>query len=66
MKEGQVNGTIMVGKILIRDGSRLPEALHLEREPCVAGWRVVTNFNGYELDRRSKRQDGPSSARAGT
>lgn len=44
--------TTQAGTILIRDGSLLPEALQIESEPCVPGWRLVKDLDGYGLDRK--------------
>lgn len=52
MKRDQVQDTIYMGTILIKDGTLLPEALHIEDEPCLPGWRLVQNLNGYALDRK--------------
>ncbi len=52
MKNDQVRDTIGAGAVLIKDGTFLPEALHIEDEPCVPGWRLVQNLNGYALDRK--------------
>lgn len=42
---------ITTGTILIKDYAFLPKELQLEAEPCVSGWGLVTNFDGYRLDR---------------
>lgn len=42
---------IRTGTILIKDDALLPEGLQCESEPCVAGWKVVTDFDGCGLDR---------------
>ena len=44
--------TIKTGTILIKDGTLLPESLRFESEPCVPGWRLVTDLDGYGLDRK--------------
>ncbi|SRR5712692_850458 len=44
--------TIKTGTILIREGTRLPGALRFESEPCVPGWRLVKDLDGYGLDRK--------------
>ena len=43
--------TIHAGAILINDGALLPEAVHLETEPFVRGWKLVKNFDGDKLSR---------------
>jgi hypothetical protein len=42
---------ITTGTILIKDYTFLPNELQLEAEPCVLGWGLVKNFDGYRLDR---------------
>lgn len=44
--------TITAGKILMREGTELPEATRLESEPYDAGWRLVKNLDGYGLGRQ--------------
>ncbi|MGC2704775.1 MAG: hypothetical protein WA361_09710 [Candidatus Acidiferrales bacterium] len=44
--------TIKTGTVLIKDGALLPDALQFESEPCATGWRLVTNLDGYALDRK--------------
>ena len=43
---------IKTGTVLIKEGALLPEALQIESEPCVPGWRLVKDLNGYALDRK--------------
>ncbi len=43
---------IRTGTILIKEGTLLPGALRFESEPCVPGWRLVKNLDGYGLDRK--------------
>jgi hypothetical protein len=43
---------IKTGTILMKEGTLLPEALQIESEPCVPGWRLVKNLTGYALDRK--------------
>jgi hypothetical protein len=38
------------GGILIKKGARLPQGVHIESDPCVAGWKLVRNFDGPALD----------------
>lgn len=40
------------GGIFIRSGTPLPQTLHFESEPYVAGWRSVTSLDVYGLDRQ--------------
>jgi hypothetical protein len=51
-EEGQMPDTIKTGTILIKDGTFLPDALQFESEPCATGWRLVKNFDVYELGRK--------------
>ena len=44
--------TIKTGTILIQEGTLLPEAVRLESESCVPGWRLVKDLDGYGLDRK--------------
>lgn len=46
---------IKAGTILIKQGTPLPEGLLLESEPYLDGWRVVTDFDGYRLDREIRK-----------
>ncbi len=43
---------IEAGKILVRDGTALPQTLQLESEPYMPGWRLVSSLDGYELGRK--------------
>ena len=52
MKKDQARDTIHAGTILIKDDTVLPEVLQIESEPCVPGWRLVKDLNGYALDRK--------------
>jgi hypothetical protein len=40
------------GTVLIKEGALLPKGLVFESEPCVPGWRLVKDLDGYALDRR--------------
>jgi hypothetical protein len=40
------------GRIFIREGTLLPEALQLESEPYVSGWRSIKSIDGYGLGRK--------------
>jgi hypothetical protein len=42
---------IAKGTVLIKDDAVLPKGLHFESEPCVPGWKAVTDLDGYGLDR---------------
>ena len=44
--------TITAGKILMREGTELPEAVRLESEPYAAGWRLIKNLGGDGLSRK--------------
>jgi hypothetical protein len=52
MEKDQLRDTIRAGTVLIKDGTLLPETLRIESEPCVPGWRLVKDLNGYALDRK--------------
>jgi hypothetical protein len=43
---------IKTGTVLIKEGALLPEGMDFESEPCVPGWRLVKDLNGYALDRK--------------
>jgi hypothetical protein len=44
--------TIKPGTILIKEGTRLPETLRCESEPCVPGWQLVKGLDGCGFDRK--------------
>lgn len=44
--------TIKPGTILIKEGTRLPETLRFESEPCVPGWQLVKGLDGCGFDRK--------------
>jgi hypothetical protein len=52
-----VGNTIKAGSILINQSALLPRGLQIESDPCVAGWKLVKNFDGPALD-RAVRQTG--------
>ena len=54
--------TIRAGTILIREGAELPKAVRIESAPYMAGWRLVNNLDGYELDRKIHQAGWTSSA----
>lgn len=43
---------IKVGAVLIKEGTRLPGRLRLECETLSKGWKLIKNFDGYELGRK--------------
>jgi hypothetical protein len=45
-----VRGTMKAGGILIKKGARLPQGVQIESDLCVAGWKLVRNFDGPALD----------------
>jgi hypothetical protein len=47
-----MQASIKAGTILIREGTLLPETLRLKSEPCAAGWTLIKELDGSELDRR--------------
>lgn len=55
--EDHVGNTIKPGSILIKEGALLPQDLQIKRNPCVAGWGLVEDFDGPALD-RAVRQAG--------
>jgi hypothetical protein len=57
--------TIKTGTILIKEGTLLPEFLRFESEPCVSGWRLVKNLDGYGLGRKIHEAGWTFSWRAG-
>jgi hypothetical protein len=50
-----MSDTIKTGTVLIKEGTLLPEALRFESESCVPGWRLVTDLDGYALDREIQK-----------
>jgi hypothetical protein len=57
---------ITAGKILMREGTELPESVRLESEPYEAGWRVVKNLDGYGLDQKIHEAGWTFFCHAGT
>ena len=45
------------GTLIIAEGTALPEVLNLKSDSYAESWRIVTNFEGYGLD-RDLRQAG--------
>jgi hypothetical protein len=43
---------IKAGTILIKNDALLPQGLAFESEPCAPSWKIVTDFDGYGLDRK--------------
>ena len=43
---------IEAGRIFVREGTALPEALQIESELYIPGWRAVKNLDGYGLGRK--------------
>ena len=44
---------IKAGTILIKEGTRLPDALTFESELYSSGWRCVIGLDGYAMDRKT-------------
>jgi hypothetical protein len=51
LEESPMEREIAAGTILIKDGALLPTELQFESEPCVPGWRLIKDFDGYGCDR---------------
>ena len=51
-----MKATISPGAILIKDATSLPPKLQFESEPCVPGWSLVKDFDGYGLDREIREK----------
>ena len=47
---------IRTGTILVKENAVLPKGLQFESEPCVPGWRLVRDFDGYGLDREIRKK----------
>ena len=47
---------IKTGTILVKENAVLPKGLQFESEPCVPGWRLVRDFDGYGLDREIREK----------
>jgi len=43
------------GAILVKDDALLPRELYFESEPCVPGWKVVTDLTALALDREIQK-----------
>lgn len=50
MKKDRLQNAVRTGAVLIKDGTPLPETLQVEGDPCLPGWRLVRDLNGYALD----------------
>jgi len=48
-----MQGTIKAGTILIKEGTRFPDALTIESELYSPGWRSVIGLDGYAMDRKT-------------
>lgn len=46
---------IRTGTILVKENAVLPKELQFEGEPCVPGWTVVKDFDGYGFDREIQK-----------
>ena len=44
--------TIEIGTLLIKEGTPSPEALSLESDPYLKGWRLVKNLVSSGMDRK--------------
>lgn len=44
------------GTLMIAEGTPLPDALNLESDSYSESWRIVTNFEGYGLERRLQKE----------
>jgi hypothetical protein len=47
--------TIRAGTIFIREGAELPQAVRIESELYITGWRLVKNLEAYGLDRKIRQ-----------
>jgi len=43
------------GAILVKDDALLPRDLYFESEPCVPGWKVITDLTAVPLDREIQK-----------
>src|SRR5579863_8963696 len=50
MKKDRLQNAVRTGAVLIKDGTLLPETLQVEGDPCLPGWRLVRDLDGYALD----------------
>ncbi len=46
---------IKTGAVLIREDTVLPTDLAFKSERCVPGWKIVTDLDGYALDRQIRK-----------
>ena len=46
---------IKTGAVLIRENTLLPPNFGFKSESCVPGWKVVTDLDGYALDRKIRK-----------
>ena len=56
---------IKTGTILIEEGAIFPASFRLESEPYAIGWRLLTDLDGYGLDRRIREAGWTSFYMAG-
>ena len=50
-----MNHEIKTGAVLIRENAVLPTDLAFKSELCVPGWKIVTDLDGYALDRKIRK-----------
>src|SRR6185437_12377262 len=55
-EESPMAHEIRTGTILVKENAVLPKGLQFESEPCVPGWRLVRDFDGYGLDREIREK----------
>jgi len=55
LQESAMTHEITTGTVLIKDNSLLPKELKFESGPCVPGWSLVNDFDGYGLDREIEK-----------
>jgi hypothetical protein len=47
----QMQDTLTVGTVILKEDVRLPEGLKVETEPYARGWKVLKNMDAYGFDR---------------
>jgi hypothetical protein len=50
-----MSSEIKTGAVLIRENTVLPPGFALSAESCVPGWEIITDFDGYALDRKIRK-----------